>query len=313
MNLDELQTAQSRERQTDSLQQLRESFYEEAGRFIRQLREERSRAAERADDPFDAPEVRRLTDDIKTAERTVEAIYERRIGKLVKQASLEAAGMAADASGLTREEAAVFDRLVGAIEENRARVLDDVLGDDPSASAEGDAPSEPTAPESPASESEPAAPGPDDGSPERTPGVSAADLMGDGSPTDSASDDATTPDPSPPATESHEERSGTGVPPDTPPERAEAAAPLRESSAETTAPSVSTDGAERTDGEETPPEESSSDARAVERTTLRITADVGEILGVDERAYDLRTDDVVTLPTPNAQPLLQRDAAERLD
>ena len=40
---------------------------------------------------------------------------------------------------------------------------------------------------------------------------------------------------------------------------------------------------------------------------------MGHPLGVDEREYDLASEDVVTLPTPNAEPLLDRDAAERLD
>jgi DNA replication factor GINS len=40
---------------------------------------------------------------------------------------------------------------------------------------------------------------------------------------------------------------------------------------------------------------------------------VGEILGVDERAYDLASEDVVTLPAANAEPLVERDAAEPLD
>jgi DNA replication factor GINS len=51
----------------------------------------------------------------------------------------------------------------------------------------------------------------------------------------------------------------------------------------------------------------------VERTTVRITRDVGEVFGVDERAYELSADDVVTLPSENAGPLVERDAAERLD
>ncbi|MFC6963582.1 hypothetical protein ACFQJ8_18010 [Halocatena marina] len=127
MNLDELQSVQSRERQIDSLQQLRDSFYEEAGRFIRQLREEREHVAANADDPFDSSDVQRLSDEIKTAEQTVEAVYERRIGKLVKQASLEAAGMAADVEGLTKEERKAFNSLVSTIEDNRTHVLDDVL------------------------------------------------------------------------------------------------------------------------------------------------------------------------------------------
>ncbi|TKX76832.1 hypothetical protein EXE53_29765, partial [Halorubrum sp. SD626R] len=50
-----------------------------------------------------------------------------------------------------------------------------------------------------------------------------------------------------------------------------------------------------------------------DRTTVRITRDVGPILGVDDREYDLASEDVVTLPAENADPLVQRDAAERLD
>jgi DNA replication factor GINS len=49
-----------------------------------------------------------------------------------------------------------------------------------------------------------------------------------------------------------------------------------------------------------------------DRTTVRITQDVGEILGVDERTYELSAEDVVTLPAVNATPLLDRDAAEQL-
>jgi DNA replication factor GINS len=45
---------------------------------------------------------------------------------------------------------------------------------------------------------------------------------------------------------------------------------------------------------------------------VRITQDVGEILGVDERTYELSAEDVVTLPAVNATPLLDRDAAEQL-
>ncbi|MFC6729727.1 hypothetical protein ACFQDG_13835, partial [Natronoarchaeum mannanilyticum] len=50
-----------------------------------------------------------------------------------------------------------------------------------------------------------------------------------------------------------------------------------------------------------------------DRTTVRITEDVGEIFGVDEREYELSAEDVVTLPETNAEPLIERDAAERLD
>nr|NIS33676.1 hypothetical protein [Actinomycetota bacterium] len=50
-----------------------------------------------------------------------------------------------------------------------------------------------------------------------------------------------------------------------------------------------------------------------DRLTVRITAPVGEIYGVDDRVYTLDAEDVVTLPTPNAKPLLDRGAAQRID
>jgi DNA replication factor GINS len=46
---------------------------------------------------------------------------------------------------------------------------------------------------------------------------------------------------------------------------------------------------------------------------VRITSDVDEFYGVDERRYDLDAEDVVQLPEANAKPLLQKEAAERLD
>lgn len=50
-----------------------------------------------------------------------------------------------------------------------------------------------------------------------------------------------------------------------------------------------------------------------DRERLRITSDIGEIYGVDDRVYDLWTDDVVMLPMENADPLLERGAAERIE
>ncbi|MFC7233910.1 hypothetical protein [Halosegnis marinus] len=285
MNLDELQSIQSRERQASGLQNLRPTFYQDAGEFIQELVRERDRTAERADDPFASPEVRRLTDDIETAKSTVEAIYERRVGKVVKTASIAAAGMPADDEGLTDEEAELFDHLVEEIERNRERVLDGVLeGDgsdlscargpaaetaDPDPEPTGDAPEPETTVRS---EPDAAAELGLDPSPEPTgdDGVSAADMMGDGN------DDRPTPP-------------------------------------EVVAASASDTAPEPPDTHETPPEDATEGEASVERTTVRITRDVGEVFGVDERSYDLSSDDVVTLPAENAGPLVERDAAERLD
>ena len=282
MNLDELQSVQSRERQTDSLQQLRESFYEDAGEYIQQLRDERDQAADRAADPFDSPEVNRLSDDIKTAEQTVEALYERRVGKVVKMASLAAADMPTEEEGLTREERDLFGTLLHAIEENRDHVLDVLAGE-----ASPGAVNTPT--ESPQANAATDQTNPGESAPEANPtdgeasGVGAADVMGGA---DETTGDETPSDVPP------------GVPPDAPPD----------------GPDVHSDGPGGSPSSEGARDDGDGGGEAdVDRQTVRITDDVGAILGVDEREYDLSRDDVVTLPAANADPLVERDAAEPLE
>ena len=265
MNLDELRSVQSKERSKDSLQHLRESFYADVGEYICDLREERERAAERASDPFDSEEVNRLTDEIKTAEEVVEAIYERRVGKVVKRASLAAADMPADEEGLTAEEQELFADLVDRIEANKSTVLDVLAGE-----ADGDS---------------------GDPSSEATDATSADDAPAGG---DASSSDADDPDAARPS--------------------AEASAIAGDSDA-----SPADAGDENSDADGTDEADDADDADddplagLSDRTTVRITSDVGEILGVDQRSYELAEEDVVTLPAANAEPLLERDAAERLE
>src|SRR6056297_928963 len=123
MNLEELRSVRNTERQKDSLQELRPSFYQEVGEYIETLERERDQVAAEHENPFAAPEVSRLTDEIETSKDVAEAIYERRMGKLVKQASLAAAGMTADSEGLTSEEANLFEDLVERIETNKEEIL----------------------------------------------------------------------------------------------------------------------------------------------------------------------------------------------
>jgi len=310
MNLDELQSVQSRERQTDSLQQLRESFYADAGEFIQQLREEREAAADRADDPFDAPEVNRLTDDINTAEQTVEAIYERRVGKIVKMASLAAADMPAEEEGLTREERDLFETLVGAIENSRDHVLDVLAGEaSPGAVAGGSVRSEETVTDAGQARS-----GADSEPPAETT-----------EPVDETSE------PAPPVAEANDESGGVDaanvmgqssdeLPPEIPPEEPPEDVPVSD-----VTPGSGDDQSPASDGgtAPAPPEtatapsgtenQSDGETATIDRTTVRITDDVGEIFGIDQREYDLSRDDVVTLPEENAVPLVERDAAEPLD
>ena len=219
MDLDELRSVQARERESDDLQELRESFYEDVGEYIARLKADREQLAAQVEDPFGSDEISQITDEIETAQEVVSAIYDRRVGKVIEQASLAAADYAVDTSGLTAEEEALFSDLAETISQNKATVLDVIEGD-------------------------------------------ATDAAPDTQPTDTA--------------------------PSTEPEQ----------------PAL-TDGAGTT-VEATPP-------TGLDRTTVRITDDVGEILGVDDHTYDLAADDVVTLPEPNAVPLVERDAAEKLE
>jgi DNA replication factor GINS len=358
MNLDELQSVRDRERQTDKLQQLRDSFYADAGELIQQLRTERERAAERADDPFDAPEVNRLTDEIKTAEQTVEAIYEKRVGKVVKAASFAAADLPAESDGMTTEEQELFDTLVGDIKENRSYVLDVLAGEDdspatgttvesqsPAPSTQGSptpteagrsgAPTEhsteappqtdPTEaqtsgqPGSPAGQSEP---------PAET-GVSAADVMGGGS--DEAAESQPTPPADVPPDQAVDDRRDTESEMGTPPHEVESTGQAASDVADQTTPpaeeQTTTIGESVTAHEQTPQSEypvrkdGGTGAQAAEggsqtgidRRTVRITESVDTFVGSDDRDYDLDRNDVVTLPSTNAELLVERDVAEQID
>ncbi|PSQ16708.1 hypothetical protein BRD02_04600 [Halobacteriales archaeon QS_8_69_73] len=329
MNLDELQSVQARERQSSDLQHLRPSFYQEVGEFVERLSEKRARAVEAADDPFSSPDVRRLTDDIETAEQTVEAVYERRVGKVVKKASIAAAGMPVDDDGLTDEEEELFEDLVARIERNREAVLSATDGEGPSVSCSVDAgadtgadvnvdvdatagtdaasPADPGRGSSPV-ESDPSPAGADAADAD----VSAADLMG----TDAASSDGTTTDgpaDAAPPTASADPAPGSLDEPSAPPADEPPASSER---AEADADIGPGPGADPTGGTEDrtadPVDDGVSPIPGLPRTTVRITDDVGEVVGADDRDYDLGSGTVVTLPEPNADVLVDKDAAERL-
>jgi DNA replication factor GINS len=301
MNVEELRTVQRTERQKDSLQHLRDSFYRDVAEYIAERKAERERVASEVDDPFSSPEVSRLSDEIGTAEEVVESIYERRVGKIVKRATFAAAGMAAEDEGLTSEERDLFEDLVARIEDNRRAVLDDLVGDVDAADADADGatesdapgteestPTDPTDAET-AVDPTPTAPDPDD---------LLAEAMGGGEGSDGDASDA-----------------GGGAGPasdDGAPAAAATPDPEPESDPSTTPGAEPNTASPPTDG----PATDGGDAVATpdtDRTMLRITRDVGEIFGVDEREYDLASEDVVTLPTANAEPLLDRGAAERLE
>ena len=337
MDLNELQSVRDRERQTDKLQQLRESFYADAGEFIRQLHAERDRAADRVEDPFDSPEVQQLTDEINTAEQTVEAIYEKRVGKIVKAASFAAADLPAEADGMTVEEQELFDELVGDIKANREHVLEILDGGDPTPSSrtatggETDGADEP----SPGRETPPQGTGSDMATADD--GVSAADVMGgDGPPAGSAdaggdrsrgpdsppTDGTGDPHPSGPSEES-EPPEAVGLQDDRRGERSPDASadgtvtrPVRKDGGpEATAGRRSSGGAAPDSPDADRPAHSASepDSRALDRQTVHVLDDVDTFVGYDERDYDLERNDVVTLPATNADILVERGVAREIE
>jgi DNA replication factor GINS len=272
MDIEDLRAAQSRERATDGLQDLRDSFYEDVAEYIQTLKDKRDARAAELEDPFGDPRVQELNDEIETAEQVAEAIYERRMGKLVKQASLAAADMTSGQDGLTQEEKSLFGDLVARIRENKRHVLDVISG-----------------------EKKPPAPPQDELERGQETPKPASDADGDG---DEAASDS-----------SAAAAMGGGLAAD-----ADDASPAEADIARAVAdddPSGNTepDSADSGEAGET---EAAVEAEDVERTTVRITQDVGEIFGLDGREYTLAADDVVTLPTENADPLLERDAAEKL-
>lgn len=453
MNLDELRSVQSKERQKDSLQQLRDSFYQDVAAYIADLRAERDRRAEQVDNPFSDDEVRQLSDELDTAEEVAEALYERRVGKVVKLASFAAADMSAGEEGLTVEEQALFDDLVDRIKQNKASVLDVLAGEGDVVSADNandaantasavsatDATQPTQAADTAASmaDNEPTTigganadhtPSPAAETPEQPPPEQAADdgmladAMGaatergstsDGTaadnparraggdtntaerPTEATHNDAertdgeggvpttdggsttaaappaeSTPTESTPSTESTPTTKSPpteSTPPtkSTPPAESTSTAPSQPSSASPPADDGATEATmatpetaagstesatqsaksvtqstesvtqppapatEQAGDHDHPTDRSTADAgteasnteavstdtahsESIDRTTVRITESVGAILGVDEREYILTREDVVTLPTANAEALLSQDAAIKL-
>ncbi|SEH47908.1 DNA replication factor GINS [Halopenitus malekzadehii] len=326
MNLDELRSVQAKERRKDSLQHLRDTFYEDVASYIADLRAARDRRAERVDNPFSDDDVRRMSDEVETAEEVAEALYERRIGKVVKLASFAAADMPVEQEGMTTQERELFEDLVARIETNKSAVLDVLTGAESSAETDavgGEDPetrSEPTAtPESAAHSTaesksrETTAPiPPEEPSTEQTAGRAAG-----------------TSESSPETRSEAESRGMTENEPDADLERTADGGTLAEAMG---SDPPSTDATAETDDPDVTATDPDTDEPAVDaaphggmtgtnadgdsvldRTVVRITRDVGEIFGVDEREYDLEREDVVTLPTANADPLLERDAAERIE
>jgi len=124
MNLEDLREIQIEERTRSDLQPLLDSFYTDVSKYIQDLRVERENILEGSVDAMDAKTVRRIEDEIKTVGEVVEAIYDRRVGKILKGASLTAAGLGKRDGSLAGVEVELFRNLVELLQKNRIEILE---------------------------------------------------------------------------------------------------------------------------------------------------------------------------------------------
>ncbi|WP_048198732.1 hypothetical protein [Methanocella arvoryzae] len=116
MNLEDLANRLALERESDRLQELDESFYDQAASYVKNMEEARQEAS-------DYKELAMIDDEIKNARILVEGIFDRRMSKITQYAAICAAGTKINLDGLTRAEKNVFDALVKALERGREEIL----------------------------------------------------------------------------------------------------------------------------------------------------------------------------------------------
>jgi DNA replication factor GINS len=120
MNLEDLANKLVLERESDRLQALDDSFYDQAADYIKSLDRSRQEAA-------DYKEAGMIDDEIKNARILVEGVFDRRMSKILQYAAIYAAGTRLSVEGMTRAEKAVFDGLVAALEKGRNEILEPAL------------------------------------------------------------------------------------------------------------------------------------------------------------------------------------------
>ncbi len=104
---------------------LESDFYEKAAKQIRELEEEKSRIED-----IYTTKYAIIEDEIKTARKSLENIIERRMGKIIKEASLRASSRQKekqDIDSLTQEEREFYNRLLELVTQWRGELLDKVF------------------------------------------------------------------------------------------------------------------------------------------------------------------------------------------
>ncbi len=97
MDIEQLRIAQQKEKKSRKLQDLEDSFY---------------------------PKARALAKQNQSARKLLEKIYEKRIGKIIKLASLSANGSNTSTSEMTKEEKQIYRNIVEQLEKSRKKILE---------------------------------------------------------------------------------------------------------------------------------------------------------------------------------------------
>jgi len=120
MSLEDLVMILTKERELDDLQEIGDSFFDEAASYIKKLEESRNEAT-------NYREADMLSDELKNARMVLEGIFDRRRSKIIDAALNTASGIRMDVKGLTSKEKPMFDSIVAALEIGRKDVLLPIL------------------------------------------------------------------------------------------------------------------------------------------------------------------------------------------
>jgi DNA replication factor GINS len=113
-----------REERKSKLVPLENDFYEKVAAQIRELQEEKTRIED-----IYGTKYAIIDDELKTARKSIENIIERRIGKIIKEASLRASSKQKekqDIESMTQEERRFYNRLLELNTEIRRELLDKI-------------------------------------------------------------------------------------------------------------------------------------------------------------------------------------------
>ncbi|NYT00337.1 MAG: hypothetical protein GKB99_01235 [Methanocellales archaeon] len=119
MNLDDLRLIQVNERRSEGLQELERDFYGQVRAYIKALEEDKNK--------LETSGAMKIDDELRSVRSVIEGIFDRRIGKIVKMASLRASGSQESPKGVTPEELDLFEQLTDLISRSRTTILDPVI------------------------------------------------------------------------------------------------------------------------------------------------------------------------------------------